>query len=208
MDANTLWEQKYARLWAEERAREEARREQAFLDLPHIVCGEPLRSLAAIDWVVLNGIKSPFVCGGQPTAGDIGVMLWWLHEDNDRTETRANLKRRAAMLRRIAGLPFVASVAEINDYIDEAFLDAPPASGSSDRRPLGTCFIAPMVLRIASETGWGEHEILATPLARLFQYSKVMTAKNAGKDFVDFAPSDRLMGEMLTELNEINNARN
>jgi hypothetical protein len=202
MDAQELWATKYARLWSEERAKEDARREQAFLDLPIEVCGEPLRAMTPRDLLLLNGCESPFVCPAEPTAPDVALFLWALHIENDRADTWRTRRARKQMLLRIAPRNFEACVAACNDYVAEMFLDAPQGSvDRSERRPLGTCFIAPLVINIALETGWSQSDIVGTSLPRLFQYSKAIRAREAGKDFTDFSPSDRFTDAFLCELN-------
>lgn len=211
MPANpeTLWAEKYAARFAEERAREDARREQAFLDLPLVVAGEPLRAMTPVDLLVLNGVGSPFVGASAtpPTPGEIAVFFWWLSVDNDHSDTWRNRRAQRRLVRRIAGLPYADTVAAIRDYCDEVFQDQPQGGESGEKRPFGACFLAPLVVSIALETGWSQHEILRTPLSRLFQYTKAIRARHLGKEFKDFSPSDRLTGDFLSELNEQLNAR-
>lgn len=205
MDAQELWAAKYAQRHAEERAREEARREQAFLDVPAIIAGEPLRMMTPRDLLLLNGADSPFVCTGEPEAGDVAMFFWVLHEDNDGTQSWLNRRRRAQMIKRLAPRSFDELVAALREYVDEVFQDAPAGDvGKEEKRPLGTCFLAPLVVSLALETGWSQNEILGTPLPRLFQYSKAIRARAQGKEFTDFSPSDRLTNEFLCELNRQN----
>lgn len=199
MSPEELWATKYAQRHAEERAKEDARREQAFLDLPMLVAGEPLRPMTPRDLLLLNGIESPFVCPGEITAGHVGAFFWVLHEQNSGHDSWRNNRRKAALLRRLAPLPFVDVVAAARDYVSETFLDAPRGT-TEEKRPLGACFLAPLVVSIALETGWSQEEILGTPLSRLFQYMKAIRARDAGKEFSDISPSDALMDEFLCEL--------
>jgi len=202
MDAQELWATKFARRHAEERAREEARREQAFLDIPCLVAGEPLRAMTPRDLLMLNGAESPFVCPGEVDAGDVALFFWVMHVDNHSPKSWGYSRRKAALMKRLAPKPFLELVAALREYVDEMFQDSPPGAGGSDeRRPLGTCFLAPLVVSLALETGWSQDEILSTPLPRLFQYMKAIRARKEGKEFTDFAPSDRLTDEFLCELN-------
>jgi len=201
MSPDELWATKYAARHAEERAREEARREQAFLNLPHIVAHEPLRAMTPMDLLMLNGVESPFVCPGEPEAGDVALFFWALHSENDGRDSWRNKRAKKRLLRRLAPLPFEQLVAACREYVDEVFQDAPIGTvGNEERRPLGTCFLAPLVVSLATETGWSQDEILNTPLPRLFQYKKAMRARADGKDFTDHAPSDRITAEFLCEL--------
>lgn len=208
MSPEELWAQKYARRHAEELAREEARREQAFLDLPCMVADEPLRALTPYDLLLLNGAESPFVCPGDMTAEHVALFFWTLHIDNDRRDTWRNRRRQTATIKRIAAKRYDDLVNGGRDYIEEMFLDSPRGTTGADRRPLGTCFLAPLVVNLALATGWSQAEIMSTPLPRLFQYFKAIRAKNEGKEFVDSSPSDSITGEFLSELNAMLTARN
>lgn len=228
MDATELWATKYAQLHAEERAKEEARREQAFLDLPAKVCGEELRIMTAMDLLVLTGVDNAFVCGFDPRPGDVLVFLWFLSTDNNnpfgrpqsRLDAWANERRHKKLARRFAervkishsasqlfvSTPaFEADCKAIKEYVDEVFQDSRQGAGGEGRRPLGACFLAPLVVNLAEDTGWSEDAILSTPLPRLFQYLKAIRAKKEGKEFTDWAPSDRVTGQFLAELNHVNN---
>jgi len=203
MSPEELWATRYAQRHAEERAREEARREQAFLDLPMLVAGETLRPMTPRDLLLLNGIDSPFVCPGEVQPEHVAAFFWVLHTDNHGHDSWRQRRRKRSLLGRLAPQPFEFLVAEARDYIDEVFQDSPRGTvASGERRPLGTCFLAPLVVNVALETGWSQHEILGTPLARLFQYMKAIRAREAGKEFTDTSPSDRLMDEFLCELSQ------
>lgn len=202
MAPNELWEKKYGPRFAELRAQEEARREQAFLSVPITICGEELRPMTARDLLILNGIDSPFVCPGEVGAVELAMFLWILNVQNDGTQSWWNLRRRKKMFRRIAPRNFDASVEECRSYVDAIFQDAPKGSAQAgEKRPLGTCFLVPLVMRIAKDTGWDRDAILDTPLAQLFQYLKYIQAQAEGKDFNDWSPSDAITNEFLCELN-------
>jgi hypothetical protein len=198
-----LWASKFAHRFAEERAREEARREQAFLDLPIIIGGEEVRAMTPRDLLLLNGAECPFVCGGADSPEQVALFIWALHVENDGSLGWRNRRRRYKMIRRLAPQNYDELVRACNGYVEEMFQDAPGGGESSnERRPLGTCFLAPLVVNLAVETGWSQHEILGTALPRLFQYQKAIRAREDGKKFIDSSPSDRLTSEFLAELNK------
>lgn len=202
MAPDELWREKYAARFAESRAKEESRREQAFLTLPTSVCGEEIRPMTARDLLILNGIESPFVCPGEVQPVHLATFLWVLHAENDGTQGWRNRRRRDAMFRRLGPQNFDKCVAGVREYVDGIFQDAPKGSAEpGERRPLGTCFLVPLVMRIAKETGWDRNAILDTPLAELFQYLKYIAAREQGKDFNDWSPSDAITNEFLCELN-------
>lgn len=200
----SLWAGKYAALYAEEIEREEARREEAFLDLPRTVCGEQLRLMTPRDLLILNGVGNAFVCGGELEPWHAAMLVWHLNARNDGTRSIRNVVRREVLYSRLSRAAWADVLAGVNGYIDEIFQDAPITTGT-DRRPIGTCFLAPLVVRIATRTGWAQSEILDTPLPRLFQYLKAIKIeehKGPGAA-MDFSPSDKLRDRFLTEMNEL-----
>lgn len=211
MTPEELWATKYAARFSQERALEESRREEAFLDLTQTVCGEELRMMTPQDFLILNGIESPFVCSLDIEPADIVIFLWHLNALNDGSRSWFNERRRKKMIRRVAIRDFDKSIAECRTYIEKVFQDAPrarAAQGDKISKPIGTCFLVPLIMRIAKETGWAKDAIMATPLPQLFQFVKHLNAEALGNDFVDFAPSDRITNEFLVDLNGGTNGRN
>lgn len=207
MSPEELWASKYAARFAEEREREESHREEAFLPISQTVCGEELRQMTPHDFLILNGIESPFVCNTETDAADVVIFLWQLNTRNDGTRSWFNERRRKKMIQRVAFLGFDDSVKQCFAYIEKTFQDAPKATQSQGDRiakPIGTCFLVPLILRIAKETGWSKDEIMRTPVAQLFQFVKHLNAEALGKDFVDWSPSDRVTNEFLVDLNNRN----
>lgn len=202
MSPQELWASKYAARFAEERAREDARREEAFLDLPKSLCGEEVRQITPMDLLVLNGVGNAFVAGGNPEPEDVAIFLWWMNVQNDKSDTWSNERRKKKMIRRVGALPLLESCKDIVAFVEAAFQDAPNEGGKSEGRGVSTCFITPLVLSVACETGWDEQDILNKPLARLFQYTKSIRARKMGDAFIDIAPSDRLTSEFLSELSQ------
>lgn len=202
MSPEELWQTKYAPRFVEARKNEDARREQAFLDLPLTVCGEELRQITPKDLLILNGIESPFVCGGEADPIDVVVFLWYLNAKNDQSESWFNRRRKKQMMKRVALLPFVGSVQACRDFVEATFQDTPnKESSGEEKRPIGTALIVPLIVRIAKETGWDKDKIMQMPLAQLFQFLKHIRADAMGSDFCDVSPSDAITNEFLTELN-------
>lgn len=208
MSPEELWASKYAARFAQERAKEESHREEAFLSITHTVCGEELRMLNPTDFLILNGIESPFVCNLDVDAADVVIFLWHLNVENDGTKSWFNERRRKRMIRRVAGLHFGDAVRDIFAFVDKAFQDAPRSKikqGDAISKPIGTCFLVPLIMRIAKETGWGREDIMQTPLPQLFQFIKHLNAEALGSEFIDFAPSDAITNEFLVDLNASRN---
>lgn len=181
---------------------EDARREQSFLDLPVTVCGEELRQMTPRDLLILNGIESPFVCGGEVDPMDLVIFLWFMNAKNDQSDSWFNIRRKRKMMQRVALLMFDDAVADCHEFVSATFQDTPNnESNGEEKRPIGTALIVPLIVRIAKETGWDKDKILNTPLAQLFQFLKHIRAEALGSEFCDVAPSDSITNEFLHELN-------
>lgn len=209
IDAQQLWADKYAARFAEAKYREDESREAAFGDSEIVrVCGEPLRPMTPRDLLILQALGSPLVySAGEPHAAHVLQFLWTLHRENQgnwmrRSWHRRRMIRRVAFKRRSAD-PVGDAVVEICAYIGAMYLDAPVGGGEGQSKPLGACWIAPAMVRVASKLGardpydgrsWGD-----VPMPRLWQYIKAIRAAEMGERFKDFSPSDRIMSEWLAE---------
>jgi hypothetical protein len=211
MDSMKLWAEVYGPRFHTMQAREEALREQAFVDWTSDVLGEPLRQMTLGDMFRLQGAGSPYIAGGAyPEPVDALQFLWELHAENRGSVMRRWWHRRR-MVRRVAlrvveGDPMEAWNTAINRYLDDVFLDAPKKK-KDDTRPVGVCFMASLLVRLsnyigtvdpASGRGWSE-----IPIARIFQYLKAINRNELGNDFKDFSPSDRVMSEWLAHGNRL-----
>lgn len=172
--------------------RERFIREQAFLDLPELVCGIEVQPLTLRRMLLLSAVGSPFIAGGTVSAYDVGVFFLAL------TGQPRGLKRWR-LLRRVGLLNAEKTVAEIGAFFDESFQDS-PAGGREDSANYYS-FAAGMVDCFAGEYGWTEREILDVPVKRLFQCLKAMTKRNNPKAIL-FNPSDKVRGRWLLEQNQ------
>jgi hypothetical protein len=189
-------------------ARETALREQAFIEWESVVCGERIRQMTLGDMLMLQGLGNPYVAGDAfPEAVDVMQFLWLLSVENKGGRLRKWYQRRA-LIKRVAQIkaadPLEACGAEIDSYMTDVFQDSPKGS-KSDRRPLGVCFMASMLTRLASALGPHDPatgEVWArSPLARIFQYLKAIRASETDGEFKDSSPSDKIMSDWLDETN-------
>lgn len=200
-----LWSDKYAALAESEMAGEASRRAEDFIEVSRTVCGLELRQLTPRDLLHLDYAKSPFVAGGEIAPAHVAQFLWQL------LERQPGWWGERRFFRHCRALGYDASIAEIQAYVDRHFADAPSAGGGSGAgRPLGTSFVAPLIVRIsAGIPSLTPQAIMDTPLPQLFQYSKILAAEAAarqGGKFRDPNPTDRLLAECLAECNRLNAA--
>jgi len=210
VDSTRLWQEVYGPRWQAMHAREQALREQAFIDWESVVLGERIRQITLGDMLMLQGAGSPFIAGGAwPEASDALQFLWVLHSENRGCRLRRHWER-SKMIARVAAIasddPLKTCCDAINAYLDEVYQDA-PRGGNGDSRPLGVCFMASILVRLGSELGpqdpatgnkWAD-----VPMARIFQYMKAINRSELGKEFKDFSPSDKVMSDWLEHTNRL-----
>jgi hypothetical protein len=210
-DPIQLWNDNYAERFAALREREDQARAEAFVELPRMVAGEPLRLMTARDLHLLDGAANVYVCGGDPTAdenaeGHLAALLWQLHAQRPAfagIRSAWFYGRFMGRLRR-RSRSYIRSLEEVRDYLDFIFFDA-PKNDDTDRRPFGGSFLVPLLGAVAAEFGsfdpvtgrpWGD-----VPLPQIFHWKKLVGHRLLGRDFIDLNPSDKLRSEFLEELN-------
>ena len=210
-----FFHERYASAYAAERRMEQERRSAAFLEIAEPVAGLPLRALTAYDLFLLDGHASPFVCG-DPAHADrdhITAVLWLLRVDRvtggGLREWWAYHKHRAHLRHRWHDPDvFLQDHATLNLWFAAIFADVP---GSKSRehvsQPLGTHFLAGLLVPLASEMGAIDpasgKPLIHAPVARLCQYAKVLERRKAGENHIEFNPSDRLKGQALAAYNAL-----
>lgn len=198
-----LWASKYAALAAAETAREDERRAEDFLDVTRTICGLEVRALTPRDLLHLDYAGSPFIRGGEIGGEHVAQFLWQIHEPSPRGWWSERM-----FFRHCARLDYDESVSQIRAYLARTFADAP--KGGADGKPIGTSFVAPLIVRIAAGIpSLTPPAIMDTPVAQLFQYQKILAleeARKTGGKFSDPSPIERLLGECLDECNRLNAA--
>lgn len=200
-----LWQDKYAALAEAEMAEDDRRRAEDFIDVSRTVCSLELRCVTPRDLLLLDYARSPFIVGGEVERPSLAQFLWQMLE----VQPAGWLSRRR-FFRHCHTLDLDLARAEIFAYIDRHFADAPKSSGENKGKPIGTSFVAPLIVRIASGIpALTPPMIMDTPLPQLFQYQKILAmeaaAKSGGK-FRDHSPVERLLCECLEETNRLNAA--
>jgi len=159
-----------------------------------------LRPITPRDLLHLDYAGSPFIRGGDIEAHHIPQFLWQLCDPQPRGWWA---ERR--FYRHAGNLNYTAAVAEIRRYLDRTFADAPIlGGGGSAGRPIGTSFVAPLIVRIASGIpSLTPVAIMDTPITQLFQYRKIL-AIEAGAKISERGPAAGLLAQCLDEANRLN----
>ncbi len=174
-------------------AAEQANRNLATLPFVIPLCGIDVRQLTPQHVVLLNYCRNAFIEGGRaPQPEDIAFFLWVISP-----EYSLERKKRDKFIRRnVAKLRYRESIIAINEYLAQAFQDAPGA-GTAD----GPQYIAPVVYLVdlfASQYGWDDRKTLETPLAALFQYMRAIRLRTNPKAIM-FNRSDALKSQHLRD---------
>lgn len=173
--------------------RETAGRDSAFIPIEETLCGIPVLPFNLTHWLILGGIDSPFLCGGEITAEHTLRFLWVVSTEF----TTSNPRARDRFIRRCVKRAKDIDVIEVRLWLDDAILDAP--GGGSDARPLPASFAAFVVDAFASEYGWSEQVIMRMPCKKLFQLMRCMRRRNDHKAaFIN--PSDKIKSAYLRSL--------
>lgn len=148
--------------------------------------------------IILTTTGNPLICGGFVTPEAIGAFLWVVSPDYEPE----NKWRRWWFLRGCGDLPTERTLTAIKEYLDEAFMDAPPAGGNNkDARHWSFC--TDIIHLLASSYGWSHSEITSLPLKIIFQHVKLISHSNDPKAPL-FNPSDSVRGQWLKAENEKN----
>jgi hypothetical protein len=175
-------------------------RNLAFIGLPESINGIPAMPLTASHLLFLEGCRNPFMTGGEITPASALQFLWIV---SPRFEPRRSLKAwffKQILTRQCLKLDFEATCKAIYDYIDEAFMDAPPASEGGPTKPWASW--AAIFAHQLSTTGCMDWQAaIHTPIKVSFQLSRCQRKAQDGKA-VFFSPSDKVIGDYLDELNK------
>jgi len=197
-----LWQDKYAALHAAAEAEEAARRAEDFIDVARTVCGLELRPLTPRDLLHLDYAGSPFIRGGEIKECHIPQFLWQLCDPQPQ-----GWWAERKFFRHVGDLIYADSVVEIRRYLDRTFADAPRAGGGGgggESEPIGTSFVAPLIVRIAAGIpSLTPLAIMDTPIAQLFQFRKIL-AIEAGAKLSDRGAAAGLLAQCLDEANRLN----
>jgi len=197
-----LWSDKYAALHAAAEAEEAARRAEDFLDVTRTLCGIEVRALTPRDLLHLDYAASPFIRGGEIGGEHIAQFLWQIAEPQPR---RWWAERK--FFRHCGDLDYAEAVAAVRAYLDRTFADSPRGGGGGGK-PIGTSFVAPLIVRIAAGIpSLTPPAIMDTAIAQLFQYQKILAieeAQKAGGRVREYSPADGLLAECLDEANRLN----
>lgn len=145
---------------------------------------------------VLTHCDNAFVSNSRPIPEHVAQFLWCLSPGFSYTDWKA----RDKFVIGCAGLNFDKSVKEIEDYVEEVFLDSP--EGSGERSESIASWIASLVDVLAAEYGWKQKEVVEMPLACVFQYIRVIRNRTGEKQISFNRLTDSVKTKFLENLNK------
>lgn len=201
-----------ARISAADRAGT-ARRDTAWLDVPHVVAGVPLRAMTMADWMLLRAAGNAHVCADVTCEPPETLerflvrhdtMLMWVVSPGFCPDA----KKRIKFLTDLMAKPWAEVRAGLKAYLDETFAECPrrPKNAPPPQPdPLHVGAPAHWVHALGTAYGWSREQALACPLKQGFQVMRLIRADmraKAGKEthYLD-DEIDHLWSEMLVALN-------
>lgn len=115
----------------------------AWSDLTEDICGVEVMPITPLHFVRLAAARSPFVCGGrEPNMADVGNFLWCLSPLYDPHSKWKKFCHWLCYYRAVRKLTLADLVSGIDEYMDEAWQDAPPKPEGKGR---ASAFYSPVV---------------------------------------------------------------
>ena len=184
--------------YAEAIAQESFLRNASFIPVNESICGVEVSPLTVEHLAILQGIGSPFVCGGIPQPADAVSLLCVISPMAGKPKTFKRWKfiRQCRRLKYAitSDPPSFPVLDAISEYFRDAWDDAPKSkNGKAQVHYYSLC--ASLVGLIAREYHWSEASILTLPLKRLWQYRAEILASHGDKMVSN--PSDRKVQEWL-----------
>lgn len=159
--------------------REDIIREYALLPITLMIGGVEVLQMTPLHYMYLDFINSPFV--GKKTeidSEDVAQFLWIV--STEYKERNPELKKQ--FLDRIKRTEDVEKlIKDIDNYVEETFLDAPFNPEVDTRKRFPDSFYAwtiGYIDTLATAYGWSDEYIIRLPFSRIFQYVKVIDAKS------------------------------
>lgn len=188
----------FRKLYSEAVKRDQDVRDAAFLSLTTSICGVAIRQLTVRDIVILDGIGSPFLCGGPHSVQDAARFLWLMSPLYCSGWWPAF--RFGRRCRKIDDTQLTSG---IDRYLEDTFQDAPGKKAGADG-PDFASFAAHLVHRLASAYGWSIDEIMRVPLKVIFQQLKCIRHEREEKPELRSRRVLKVTGDALRLKNERN----
>ena len=148
-----------------------------------------VRNMTLWHLMMLDGIETPFLNGGDIKDTDIALFLWIISKDYSKDE-----KAKKEFFRKAVKIKNIPAIKWIKEYLKKTFTD-------SDTMNMGdkgqAYFVSYFVDLFAREYGWGFQQIMDLPLRVGFQLLTAINERNAKR-----------VGEKYQRITEVDNQIN
>ena len=174
-----------------------------------LLCGEPVRAFCLRDWAVLDQAGNTFVAGGMRETMHALKVIWLVHDEWQPRGKKAD-KAQMAMMRRVMlrykGDEF-AILKEVEDYLDDAFLDM-PGRYSEKKGGCGPTNWPRMAYEVeacaeimSAFPSFRFEELFTMPLAQFWQWLNAARRK-ADPEYRNYQETDAVNARALRVVNE------
>lgn len=170
-------------------ASERKAREEAYLDAPHFICGVRLRQITPRILARLSFAETPFIYDGRIGTEHVAQFLWACHWDYS-----LDIHKREEFVKSLRHYDYPTAVAEIDEFIDDTFLDAPTGKSGIPYY----CNFAWFEYIMHKAMGWDSEYTLNQPLRRIYQLIRCMDHERGG--IMTNRLSDKVRGDWLATL--------
>ena len=184
-------------------------REGAFLNINHDINGVEVCPLSFRRYILLDFRNSPFLKQSRElTKEDVWEFIWIVSTEFELGKPSDDFVKRkmAAMADENGDINYEFLIKEVLRYLEDALLDLPDDSKKSATKFKNeiaeTAWVAVYVVLLASEFGWSDEYILDLPMARVFQYVRIIESKEAAKAGEPIKHRNRLSSDWFDKLKQ------
>ena len=172
---------------------------EIWLDIPENIEDIQVLNMNLKHLLMLDGLESPFLKGGDITETDALLFLWVVSED-----FTYNKKDRDKFFKRARKIETYTLCKWIEEYVKKAFAESDTMKTNQKSQ---TYFIAYFVDCFAREYGWKIDEIMQIPLGIAFQLITTINERNyaqGGKEYNRVTELDNTINRWILKGNSDN----
>lgn len=172
---------------------------EIWLDVDEEIEGIKLFNMNLKHLLMLDGLESPFLTGGDVSEEDAYLFLWVVSK-----EFSFESKERDNFFIKAKGIPTYQLIEFIQEYIEKSFAESDTMKNGSKSQ---TYFIAYFVDCFAREYGWTLDRIMKIPLGVAFQLITAINERNSamtGKEYNRITELDNKINRYILNSNSDN----
>jgi len=163
---------------------------EAFVNISENCYGLEIDNMNLYHLMMLDGIESPFLKGGEIQDTDIALFLWIVSKDYSDKDK----KKQKEFFNKVTKIKNIPAINWIKNYLKKTFID----SDTMNRGGKGQAyFLSYFVDLFAREYSWNYEQIMKLPLRIAFQLITAVNERNA-----------KSSGETYQRITELDNTIN